>query len=667
MRLLFPTLFSVFVIVFALPPGVAGDTMFRASPEHAGVFSDGGSPPDNVLSWSFDEQNHRITSPAAAGGIVYFGSEDHNLYALYAANGTEKWRFAAGDMIRSAPAIADDTVFFGSTDGYIYALHAANGSVRWQVATGAGYDGVGYSSPAVSGGTVYIVSYDRNLYAIDAASGSVRWKFPFVSPMGSETESSPAVSGGVVYFGDVNRVVYAVWTANGTEKWRYVQSGTFMATIPPAAPVVSDGVLYMSGPGNRNLTVHWAENGTEKTRLSLGYANWPLVAPAVKDGILYTGGTDQYLHAIETGNGNTAWSFYLGSLLRASPSVSGDTVYAGSLGKVLSAIHAGNGTEKWRFSPPNGKGLWGAPVVADGLVLIDGDSADHLYALGNTGTPPKYFTGRVRAGDPGNTTGIGLRDLPVRLYGSDTADSPGTFISGTVTDSYGYYLLPLPDGTYQFLSLVHEDTVPGSTPAGAQSDEGTVVNATWIRYSSPFGGYNLSGNYFWDTVPTVHGDFSAAPLSGPAPLTVTFTDNSTGYPVTWNWIHEYNTTIGNGPVTGLSANTTYTYAEPGVYSVQMRIFNAVSSDWVTRPGLITVTAPHSLVPLPGFSDPPTDPDTDGIFEDLNANGELDFNDVFVFFRQIEWMEENEPLTPFDLNGNGALDFNDVFLLFREVQ
>ena len=72
------------------------------------------------------------------------------------------------------------------------------------------------------------------------------------------------------------------------------------------------------------------------------------------------------------------------------------------------------------------------------------------------------------------------------------------------------------------------------------------------------------------------------------------------------------------------------------------------------------------VPLPGQSGIPTDPDNDGLFEDLNANGRIDFADVTLFFEQMEWIAANEPVKLFDFNGNGRIDFADISALFLEV-
>ncbi|WP_292347175.1 MULTISPECIES: hypothetical protein [unclassified Methanoregula] len=76
--------------------------------------------------------------------------------------------------------------------------------------------------------------------------------------------------------------------------------------------------------------------------------------------------------------------------------------------------------------------------------------------------------------------------------------------------------------------------------------------------------------------------------------------------------------------------------------------------------------PEQPVALPGQGALPTDTDADGIFEDLNANGRIDFDDVVTFFENMDWITANEPLSLFDFNGNGRIDFADVVLLYDEV-
>ncbi len=73
-----------------------------------------------------------------------------------------------------------------------------------------------------------------------------------------------------------------------------------------------------------------------------------------------------------------------------------------------------------------------------------------------------------------------------------------------------------------------------------------------------------------------------------------------------------------------------------------------------------------LIVLPGGEGYPTSPDLDGKYWDVNGDGEIDFQDVLVFFNNMELMEA-DGLTPlFDFNENGRIDFNDLFLLFERV-
>jgi PKD repeat protein len=79
----------------------------------------------------------------------------------------------------------------------------------------------------------------------------------------------------------------------------------------------------------------------------------------------------------------------------------------------------------------------------------------------------------------------------------------------------------------------------------------------------------------------------------------------------------------------------------------------------TQNGTISVT---EQAPFTENLNPPTDPDNDGVFEDVNGNGRVDFNDVVVLFENLPDAE-----VPFqDVNGNGRIDFDDIVELFQEI-
>jgi len=86
-------------------------------------------------------------------------------------------------------------------------------------------------------------------------------------------------------------------------------------------------------------------------------------------------------------------------------------------------------------------------------------------------------------------------------------------------------------------------------------------------------------------------DFSASPTSGVAPLTVDFTDLSTGGPTSWSW------TFGDGG-SSTEQNPSYTYDAPGTYTVALLVESINGSNTMTKEDLITVNEPSASEPEP---------------------------------------------------------------------
>jgi outer membrane protein assembly factor BamB len=72
--------------------------------------------------WTFKTGGNVYSSPATAGGVVYVGSEDGNIYAVDATTGKELWHVQTGDKIVSSPALANGVLYIGSFDGKLYAI-----------------------------------------------------------------------------------------------------------------------------------------------------------------------------------------------------------------------------------------------------------------------------------------------------------------------------------------------------------------------------------------------------------------------------------------------------------------------------------------------------------------------------------------------------------------
>jgi PKD repeat protein len=77
-------------------------------------------------------------------------------------------------------------------------------------------------------------------------------------------------------------------------------------------------------------------------------------------------------------------------------------------------------------------------------------------------------------------------------------------------------------------------------------------------------------------------------------------------------------------------------------------------------GAIEDQSPSDVTAYPGYDDPPTDQNGDGLYEDVNGNGRLDFQDIMIFFQYNAWAQANQPnVSCFDWSGNGAIEFSDV--------
>jgi YVTN family beta-propeller protein len=76
--------------------------------------------------------------------------------------------------------------------------------------------------------------------------------------------------------------------------------------------------------------------------------------------------------------------------------------------------------------------------------------------------------------------------------------------------------------------------------------------------------------------------FSAKPTSGKAPLTVAFTDKSTGVPTKWKW------SFGDGK-TSTVQNPKHQYLQEGKYKVTLTVSNVAGGNTVTKTNYITVT------------------------------------------------------------------------------
>jgi PKD repeat protein len=280
----------------------------------------------------------------------------------------------------------------------------------------------------------------------------------------------------------------------------------------------------------------------------------------------------------------------------------------------------------------------------------DGDS-DQVRYIVNHGND--WMTGSSSTGFDATTFPSGWSSAEIRGVAFSSIDaSPYTLNSATLTKN-----LLGTNGYYQYNSFdVTSGLLAGSSNTFGFTNTGPSFKICLATLTADYPGVVAP-------VAAFEAD-DTTPVTG---QTVQFTDASTNTPTGWAWTIEGTAGTDYTYVDGTSAasqNPHVQFLVAGTYDVTLVATNAAGSDDETKTAYITVTS--AILPLPGQANPPTDPDSDGLYEDLNGNGELEFNDVQIYFREMDWIAANEPVALFDFNSNGDIEFNDVQILFREI-
>ena len=345
----------------------SAQAMFRGETAHAGVYREAGPRAFHRVKWTFPTGDRIVSSPVYRDGVVYFGGDDGNVYAVNAADGHQLWKHATGGPVPATPALAGELLYVGSYDGKFYAFDARTGATRWKFATGGerrfeakGLHGlqpknqtipdqfdVYLSSPVVADGAVFFGSGDGSVYALDAATGALRWKFQ----TGDVVHASPAYADGVVFFGSWDSWFYAVDATTGKEKWRFHGGEDPLIHNQvgfQSSPAVVDGVVY-TGCRDSNLYALDAATGKEKWRYNAS-GSWIITSPAVTRGKVVAATSDSSLYLVlDAESGKPVVQKQGNAFVFASPAVAGDVVYVGVLNGTLEARDLASGDVLWEF------------------------------------------------------------------------------------------------------------------------------------------------------------------------------------------------------------------------------------------------------------------------------------------------------------------------------
>lgn len=334
-----------------------------------------------------------------------------------------------------------------------------------------------------------------------------------------------------------------------------------------------------------------ANNGAGACGAAPGCRIMPMKAANSAGSLLFSSIVNCITYAADHGANVISMSF--GAAITSDPSTDAAILYAYNAGVTLLAATGNENKSTISYPAINANviGVGAASPCGDrkrssslGSELNPGVSADpHGYTCDG-----ERWWGSNYGSTTANAAGAVDIIAPTILYTTDILGASG-FRSG---DYEPYFngtscATPYAAGVCALIKSKNPSFTPAQVKSQLTSTAQDIVNvesvAGWDRYSG-FGMVDINGAVGGGggCSPLVTANFSGTPTSGAAPLTVNFTDLSTGSPTSWSW------NFGDGG-TSTAQNPSHAYASSGTYNVTLTATNPCGSDPEVKNGYVTVT------------------------------------------------------------------------------
>jgi len=440
------------------------------------------------------------------------------------------------------------------------------------------------SSPVIAEGNVFVICGSEGttestkstaqLVALNESTGNVLWNTSIPETI-YDSWASPAYDNGMVFtatgpeLGCYNaRTGEKIWSFNNTQ-------GT--AGIVNSGPAVVDGmVIFNDWDGGHyycldeytgDLLWSFEVKGDAQAVPAYAYGKFYLTS--------YEYGSSGHVYCVDAITGQQIWN-----TSNIVDSLCGSPIYKNGVLYLTTYSFYGNG-KLVAVNASNGQTLWeqaiestdSTPAFAYGNVYVCGGTKGYTsvktYCFNATTGTPVWSTSS-------NTTGG---------WTCSVAVANGLVYVGGEGGFYDYdklYALNASTG-----DIVWYAPYAGSSPALSDGMLFSIGNDQKV-YA------------FKDSLISPVANFTANVTSGAAPLTVQFTDQSTGAPTSWKW--DFN---NDGIIDSTEQNPSFTYQKDGNYSVNLTVTGPGGSDSEVKIGYINVTSQSPAKPVAAFSAYPT--------------------------------------------------------------
>jgi len=267
----------------------------------------------------------------------------------------------------------------------------------------------------------------------------------------------------------------------------------------------------------------------------------------------------------------------------------------------------------------------------------DGTTSDAQHPLHTYATDGTYMVGLTVCNEFGSDETVRADAVVVTGVGGPvTAAGDADVYSGTVPLTVQFTDRSSGGPTAWCWSFGDGTTSDAQHPVHAYTEEGNYSVSLLVRNGTYEDTCTLESHIM--VQPGLAAAFDANVTSGVAPLTVRFTDTSSGNPTAWLW------TFGDGN-TSTDQNPTHTYTAPGNYTVSLAVNGGEGA--YTRPAYIMVT------PV--------------LFGDANEDGVVNQVDTLRVLKQVVGLStkpaaDTEQFTKTDVHRNGAIEVGDALFI-----
>lgn len=197
-----------------------------------------------------------VASPLVTEDLIYVAFSDNNHGVMTydrsiltpenapAANTppTPVWAYTTDHGVWATPLLVEDTLYFASLNHNLYALDAATGEERWT----ANLEGAAAATPVYLDGMLYIGSFAKKIFQIDAETGEIVNTYA----TGDWVWGAPVIFDGVLYAGDMSGNLYAL---DISEDLSLIWTQDVGGAVRPSPIVTEEYVIVAS----RDHRVYW--------------------------------------------------------------------------------------------------------------------------------------------------------------------------------------------------------------------------------------------------------------------------------------------------------------------------------------------------------------------------------------------------------------------------